>query len=89
MQPIWNITDAFRPPNGNKAEHINNLSSAAVVVVIVVVVLRPYRATVLLLIYVSLTSFVFSLRKEGTKEGFYLTTHPTHFINGYMASDIW
>ena len=20
---------------------------------------------------------------------FYLTTHSTHFINGYMASDIW
>ena len=23
------------------------------------------------------------------KEMFYLTTHSTHFINGYMASDIW
>ena len=27
-------------------------------------------------------------RKEG-KEMFYLTTHSTHFIYGYMASDIW
>ena len=26
--------------------------------------------------------------KEG-KEMFYLTTHSTHFIYGYMASDIW
>ena len=26
---------------------------------------------------------------EGTKEMFYLTTHSTHFIYGYMASDIW
>ena len=27
---------------------------------------------------------------EGRKEGmFYLTTHSTHFIYGYMASDIW
>ena len=26
---------------------------------------------------------------EGMKEGFYLTTHSTHFIYGYMASDIW
>ena len=24
-----------------------------------------------------------------TKEVFYLTTHSTHFIYGYMASDIW
>ena len=26
--------------------------------------------------------------KEGRKEFFYLTTHSTHFIYGYMASDI-
>ena len=25
----------------------------------------------------------------GRKEIFYLTTHSTHFIYGYMASDIW
>ena len=29
-----------------------------------------------------------SLRKEGKNERFYLTTHSTHFIYGYMASDI-
>ena len=28
-------------------------------------------------------------RCEGRKEMFYLTTHSTHFIYGYMASDIW
>ena len=28
-------------------------------------------------------------RKEGRKEMFYLTTHSTHFIYGYVASDIW
>ena len=27
--------------------------------------------------------------REGGKEMFYLTTHSTHFIYGYMASDIW
>ena len=27
--------------------------------------------------------------QEGRKEMFYLTTHLTHFIYGYMASDIW
>ena len=26
---------------------------------------------------------------EGRKEMFYLTTHSTHFIYGYMESDIW
>ena len=26
---------------------------------------------------------------EGRKEMFYLTTHSTHFIYGYMAFDIW
>ena len=26
---------------------------------------------------------------EGRKEMFYLTTHSTHFIYGYMVSDIW
>ena len=28
-------------------------------------------------------------RKEREREFFYLTTHSTHFIYGYMASDIW
>ena len=27
--------------------------------------------------------------REGRKEMFYLTTHSTHFIYSYMASDIW
>ena len=27
--------------------------------------------------------------REGRKEMFYLTMHSTHFIYGYMASDIW
>ena len=27
--------------------------------------------------------------KDERKEMFYLTTHATHFIYGYMASDIW
>ena len=28
-------------------------------------------------------------RNQGRKEMFYLTTHSTHFIYGYMVSDIW
>ena len=27
--------------------------------------------------------------KEGRKDMFYVTTHSTHFIYGYMTSDIW
>ena len=27
--------------------------------------------------------------ERGRKEMFYLTTHSTHFIYGYMASDVW
>ena len=27
--------------------------------------------------------------RKGRKEMFYLTKHSTHFIYGYMASDIW
>ena len=27
--------------------------------------------------------------KKKKEEVFYLTTHSTHFIYGYMASDIW
>ena len=27
--------------------------------------------------------------EKGEREMFYLTTHSTHFIYGYMASDIW
>ena len=33
--------------------------------------------------------FLFLKMKEGRKEMFYLTMHSTHFIYGYMASDIW
>ena len=27
--------------------------------------------------------------RKGRKEIFYLTTHSTHFVYGYMAMDIW
>ena len=40
---------------------------------------RPHRAR----------AVVEVLQNEGRKEIFYLTTHSTHFIYGYMASDIW
>ena len=34
-------------------------------------------------------STILSPLPKGRKEMFYLTTHSTHFIYGYMASDIW
>ena len=33
--------------------------------------------------------FLVWAKREGKKKMFYLTTHSTHFIYGYMASDIW
>ena len=36
-----------------------------------------------------LTEGALSPGLDGRKEMFYLTTHSTHFIYGYMASDIW
>ena len=30
-----------------------------------------------------------SIRQEERNEMLYLTTHSTHFIYGYMVSDIW
>ena len=38
-----------------------------------------------LIVWVSFVGFLV----EGRTEMFYLTTHSTHFIYGYMASDIW
>ena len=35
------------------------------------------------------TTFKMWGKRERKKEMFYLTTHSTHFIYGYMASDIW
>ena len=35
------------------------------------------------------SSFGMSTVTNTRKEMFYLTTHSTHFIYGYMASDIW
>ena len=37
----------------------------------------------------SLSEAPHGLTLQGRKEMFYLTTHSTHFIYGYIASDIW
>ena len=38
---------------------------------------------------VCLSELYISIYILGEREMFYLTTHSTHFIYGYMASDIW
>ena len=38
---------------------------------------------------VQITLYFYKNKAKWRKEGFYLTTHSTHFIHGYMASDIW
>ena len=43
----------------------------------------------LLLLMVDFICMQFTFCLEGRKEMFYLMTHSTHFIYGYMASDIW
>ena len=45
---------------------------------------RRYRAC-----YNVTSSLVVCTRRSREREMFYLTTHSTHFIYGYMASDIW
>ena len=39
--------------------------------------------------YIFVNDFCCCCFMEGRKEMFYLMTHSTHFIYGYMASDIW
>ena len=38
---------------------------------------------------VAMSSAIRGVAKERERKMFYLTTHSTHFIYGYMASDIW
>ena len=38
---------------------------------------------------VRLLAFESRWKQTGRKEMFYLTMHSTHFIYGYMVSDIW
>ena len=39
--------------------------------------------------WLTASDVLYAPSQEGRKEMFYLTTHSTHFIYGYMASDIW
>ena len=51
--------------------------------IIFIITIHNIIISVMIIIVVSIT-----IIKE-TREMFYLTTHSTHFIYGYMASDIW
>ena len=50
---------------------------------------RPYHRGKLTHTHTHTHTFSLSLSGKEGKEMFYLTTHPRHFIYGYMASDIW
>ena len=78
-------------------KHINNVVNGINVAFVVVNVIKKKRSYLMnrdVAIF-----FLKSLRclddtrlvgeEERKKEMFYLTTHSTHFIYGYMASDIW
>ena len=41
------------------------------------------------IIYIVFLLYCWQQGIEGRKEMFYLTMHSTHFIYGYMVSDIW
>ena len=41
------------------------------------------------LVNIGLMKYSAEVTHHGNVEMFYLTTHSTHFIYGYMASDIW
>ena len=54
--------------------------------------INTYTNTYISIYYVIIQIFNTDIRVSKGKEGkemFYLTTHSTHFIYGYMASDIW
>ena len=40
-------------------------------------------------IFIYIYIYIYRERERGRKEMFYLTMQSTHFIYGYMASDIW
>ena len=65
--------------NCARVERADQLATNGIVHVIDKVRLQRY----------SLLANIGELGEEGRKGMFYLTTHSTHFIYGYMASDIW
>ena len=50
---------------------------------------QPSGHQVLLVLQARATGSRTGTQLQGEREMFYLTTHSTHFIYGYMASDIW
>ena len=48
----------------------------------------PFGNRIKVDLLINMFKLLFKVVKEVRKEMFYLTTHSTHFIYGYMASDI-
>ena len=53
------------------------------------VVILTFQLTPPPTIQITLVTFTTQRSREREREMFYLTTHSTHFIYGYMASDMW
>ena len=48
----------------------------------------PLRTPIMMMIIIIIMMMIIMMKGKG-KEMFSLTTHSTHFIYGYIASDIW
>ena len=53
------------------------------------VLVQDYEAGGIIMIDTSIVNCTTALKVTWIREMFYLTMHSTHFIYGYMASDIW
>ena len=60
-----------------------------IIVVVVVIVISVVVVVVVVVEVVVIIVVVVVVVVVREREMFYLTTHSTHFIYGYMASDIW
>ena len=60
-----------------------------VIIVILIIIIIIVTIIIIEIIIVIIIVEVVVVAIIGRKEMFYLTTHSTHFIYGYMASNIW
>ena len=55
----------------------------------IIITITAIMMIITIIITIIITVIIIALYSFRRKEMFYLTTHSTHFIYGYMASDIW
>ena len=66
--------------NNSNNNNNNSKNNIRIIIIIAVAVITSNNIN---------TVFAAAGTRETEREMFYLTTHSTHFIYGYMASDIW